>query len=215
MSKTAQVKGGEKGHARHGGLTGDYTPPSTGGSHFKPAAAAQTRPGSKAVVEVPQLSSNHAGHGKPGQGSRFHEQVSSDLTRRASKKKKRAGGKATPYSRYNTRYAEISSAGSRPQGAAFNWWPYCIYGGASVLVTLVWCVASIASGVAVPTIGIALLCVIVAAGLILATVLSVLTIKQENDLDNVDILSSSVWRTALMMVGAVVIWVLAAAVINL
>ncbi len=221
-SKAAQSKRGEKGHAHshRSGLAGDYQPATSGGSHFKPAGAAQTRPGSKAVAPVPRLDVKPAKKAQsPVAPSEERVQGAAAVPHRSSKKKKRAGGKASPYSRYNTRYAEISSTGSHPDGMAFDWWPYCIYGAASVLLTLVWCVVSIVSSDAIkasmPVVGIVLLCAIVVVGIALAAVLSVLTLRKEKDLDTVDVCSAAIGRMAIMMVGSVVIWILASAIISL
>lgn len=222
-SETARSRRDEKGHthARRGSLTGDYQPPAGGGSHFKPAAAAQTQPGSKAVAPVPRFDSTPTTKGPQRQGVSGREQPSNVPTMPygSSKKKKRAGGKASPYSRYNTRYAEISSAGLRPDGMAFDWWPYCIYGAVAVLLTLVWCVVSIVSAHAVQVtmalVGIVLLCAIVVAGLGLAVTLSLLTLRREEGLEAMDVWATAVGRIALMMVGSVVIWILASAIISL
>ena len=64
-------------------------------------------------------------------------------------------------------------------------------------------------------VGIVLLCAIVVAGLGLAVTLSLLTLRREEGLEAMDVWATAVGRIALMMVGSVVIWILASAIISL
>ena len=64
-------------------------------------------------------------------------------------------------------------------------------------------------------VGIVLLCAIVVAGLGLAVTLSLLTLRREEGLEAMYVWATAVGRIALMMVGSVVIWILASAIISL
>ena len=228
-TQTAAVTDGKNKRTRKGSLTGDYEP-APGGSHFKAPAAAQTRPGSKAVSGLPlvQSGSHGGGHKSASTGADKASEpalatsdpsVSSTPHRLPKRSKKHASGKAMPYSRYNRRYTELSGAAVALEGPTFSWTPYCIYGGVAVLVILAWCVAShFMTGEAasiMPVVGLVVLCATVVAGIALAVVLAKLTMGSHEELDTVDVLASAVGKSALMMVVAVLIWVLASAIISI
>ncbi len=139
---------------------------------------------------------------------------------------------ALPYSRYNKRYTHHpETVGSSvfcallhtpKEGApAYGWTPFAVYGIAGAVVTLAWCVATKVMNTGVPssdsfemTVGLALLCLVVCAGIVLAVVTTLMTLKGDEDSVKIDVLASALGKTALMMLADAAVWVLAMAFIT-
>lgn len=180
----------------------------------------------KAAMAKVEARSPHAGPGSP---KASYAKASS----KASKKK----AQIKKYSRYNRRYLDRDqlgvSAGApgavvEPKGGgfvllsddglAFSWLPFMVYGGVAALVCAAWCVvarvlaaAPLIPGDALLTVGLILLCVIVAAGLVLAGIAAKLTLD-EDGAEAFDVFSSAIGKTAIAMVAAIVVWVICMAV---
>lgn len=205
---------GKNKQIRKRNLTGDSSPASKG-SHFKPANAVQTyafaaKAPSRAATRV-QGSATAASASLEGRAQVQHESPHG-LAKRG---KKRAGGKAAPYSRYNQRYIELAQTAAKPQGLAFELVPYCVYGGIAVVATLLWCAVACTAGkeaASASLIGLVLLCVVVIGGIALAVVIAKLTMDSHKELDTVEIAAAAIGRSALAMMAAVLVWVLASAV---
>ena len=221
-----------KGEAQrfHGdGSTATPNPSSasrSGGSHFaKPSASdgvseavpmATAGTHAKAVVS-PQA---HAVQAQP--------QVSAQ-PRPQGVRVKRPPAQMTPYSRYSDRYRNGSSqsasvvAEQSTHGVETvrSWLPYIIYGGVSVVASVLWCVLArtmtqgpLAPGSLAITLGLVVLCAIVGAGIALAVVIAKLTAADQG-LSFVDAFAPAIGKTALMMALGVIVWIVSSAVVTL
>lgn len=140
---------------------------------------------------------------------------------------------ARPYSRYNKRYvhhpekasmaAAFAAFENAPRGGApaYGWMPFAVYGLAGAVVTLAWCAAVKLTTTGVPgsgslemVIGLALLCAVVVAGIVLVAVTTSMTRRNNDDLATVDVLASALGKAALMMLADAVVWVLAMAAVT-
>ena len=166
------------------------------------------------------------------QNSRVSAQSQSRMPQRP-KAPKRASAQATPYSRYNNRYRSGGAAApsSLPAGMApapqesqpfmQAWLPFIIYGAASAVASVVWCVLGrltatgpIEPGSLVLTIGLALLCVIVLAGIALAVIRARFRAADE-EMSFVDAFAPAIGKTAIAMVVGVIVWIVSSAIITL
>jgi hypothetical protein len=136
----------------------------------------------------------------------------------------RLSEEAAYYSRYNKRYTNPERAElglgidvvlrTTINEPAYVWPPFLVYGGAAVLLPLVWClVASPAdpSGPAVAA-ALALLCAVVAAGVVLAVATAVASLRRDERLIPSDVFAVALGKTALMMVLGVLTWVASMAI---
>lgn len=211
-SRAITSTGGKNKQIRKGSLAGDSSPVSKG-SHFKPAGAAQTH--AAATKASSQATATRVQEGAVSSSSEGQSQSQHAGSHGLAKRgKKRAGGKAAPYSRYNQRYVELAQTIAKPEGLAFELVPYCVYAGVAVAATLLWCAVACTAGkgaASASLVGLVLLCVVVIAGIALAAVLTKLTIDSHEELDTVEIAAAAVGRSALAMMAAVLVWVLASA----
>lgn len=217
-SRAITSTGGKNKQIRKGSLAGDSSPMSKG-SHFKPAGAAQTHAAATKVSSQVTATRVQEGTAAASPSSEAQPQSQPAGSHGLAKRgKKRGGGKAAPYSRYNQRYVELAQTMAKPEGLAFELVPYCVYAGIAVGATLLWCAVACTAGkgaASTSLVGLVLLCFVVVAGIALAAVLTKLTMDSHKELDTVEITAAAVGRSALAMMAAVLVWVLASAVASI
>lgn len=212
------------------------------GSHFAQSRAARQAPaggssGPAARVAYPSARAGEAerrpAEAAPGGQRRARiAGVSGELPKVPVRVKRSA---AVPYSRYNLRYRETEGAAGRGQeslaqawvqermeGApALGWKAFAVYGAVSAAACAVWCLVAKLSSAEPPvpgdpslTVGIALLVLIVAGGVAVAAATTALTRRRHEEVALGDALASALGKTALMMIGAAVVWVAAMAAVT-
>lgn len=207
---------------------------SRSGSHFaSPQGAARQAPARAAYPSARQAEAGRRGASSQEAPRRARiAGVSGEIPKVPVRVKRSA---AVPYSRYNLRYREAEgSAGQRVpsvaqvlmqeslEGApAFGWKAFALYGAASVAACALWClVVELASdeppvpGDASLTAGIAILVLIVAGGVAVAAATTAVTRRRREDVSLGDALASALGKTALVMMGAALVWVAAMAVVT-
>lgn len=136
---------------------------------------------------------------------------------------------ALPYSRYNKRYTSQAPAASPVSSVrnlfandavegvpVYGWLPYGIFGAAGALASIVWLVvvrlvlaAPLKTGDMAMTAGLAIFCVIVAAGVALALATAAISLRNDDDLVREEALTLALAKVAPMMVADTVVWILA------
>lgn len=181
--------------------------------------------------EAPQTAGEPAASGQ--QGAQRHIRITGASGEMPAVPLRVKRSPAIPYSRYNKRYltdgpkmdletAFGAFANEPMEGApAYGWKPFAVYGIASVALSLVW---GVAVKVAVPgqlsadsfevTLGVALLCATVVAGIALFAATTAMTRRNVPDSSSVDVAASALGKTSLMMVAGVAMWVLASFVVT-
>ena len=145
---------------------------------------------------------------------------------------RKVSGTNRGYSRYSNGYSEkpearqltdyVAAFQTEPtQGApAYSWLAFAVYGAFSVVASVVWVVIAMASG-AVPLTGasplmlaglVILACIVVAA-FVCAVATSVATLRSGR-FETGDVWASAVGKSALVLLGSLVVWIVCAAIVG-
>ncbi len=145
---------------------------------------------------------------------------------------RKVSGTNKGYSRYSNGYFDrpdakqltdyVSQFQTEPtEGApAYSWFPFAIYGGAACLGSVGWAVACVMGG-ATPVsgtdpmmfAGLVILGCIIVCGLVCVTGVSLATLRKAA-FDKVDVWSSAVGKTALVLLANLIVWIVCAAIVG-
>lgn len=145
---------------------------------------------------------------------------------------RKVSGTNKGYSRYSNGYFDrpdakqltdyVSQFQTEPtEGApAYSWFPFAVYGGVSCLASVAWAVLCVTGG-STPVsgtdpmmfAGLVILGCIIACGLVCVTGVSLATLRK-GTFDKVDVWSSAVGKTALVLLASLIVWIVCAAIVG-
>ncbi len=145
---------------------------------------------------------------------------------------RKVSGTNKGYSRYSNGYFDrpdakqltdyVSQFQTEPtEGApAYSWLPFALYGGVSCLASVGWAVACV-TGDMTPVrgtdpmmfAGLVILGCIIVCGLVCVTGVSLATLRK-GTFDKMDVWSSAVGKTALVLLACLIVWIVCAAIVG-
>ena len=145
---------------------------------------------------------------------------------------RKVSGTNRGYSRYSNGYFErpearqltdyVAAFQTEPtQGApAYSWLAFAVYGAFSIVASVAWAAVAMASGAAPLTganplmfAGLVILVCIVVAALVCTVATSVATLRKGR-FEAVDVWASAVGKSALVLLGSLVVWIVCAAIVG-
>ena len=145
---------------------------------------------------------------------------------------RKVSGTNKGYSRYSNGYFDrpdakqltdyVSQFQTEPtEGApAYSWLPFALYGGVSCLASVGWAVVCITGGTTpvkgtdpMMFTGLVILACIIVCGLVCVTGVSLATLRK-GTFDKMDVWSSAVGKTALVLLACLIVWIVCAAIVG-